>query len=502
MPVPAWSQSVSLSAPCALSHLPLVTGFARSFAVLLGFDEATAERIEAAVEEAATNVIRHAFGPEEQGEFTIYCRALPTGMEVCIRDKGMPYDPERIAGYRAESFFRNPSPTKLGIFLMRKLMDEVEFRNLGAEGKETRLVKYLHGRPIFGDDPKVPAEPLSTRLIEKPAEKIRAEIRAMRHDEAIEVSKCFYDAYGYTYPYEHIYYPERMAALNENGEILSAVAVDPASGEVAAHAGLIFQKKHPALAELAMMATKAKYRGQSLASRLVAFLEEEGRKRSLRGLFTEMVSAHPYSQQVLHHLGFKDCGLFLGFAPASMAFRKLASQLTQRESLIIGYRSLQKEGSRTVFLAERHAGLLREVYAHLELERDYRPPEAAPLPDAPSRLSVVLNARMEVGIMEPEHLGQDFLLRVRQELIRLRREGARAIMLLLNLTDPGAAQLVPEFEKLGFFVTGIRPDPQNGDQLILQQFNGFTMDYALPCVESEFGKQLLAYAKKQDPGAL
>ena len=76
----------------------------------------------------------------------------------------------------------------------------------------------------------------------------------------IEVCRCIYDAYRYTYVNEHLYYPDRVVALNESGDMVSAVASAP-DGEVAGHAALVFPEDTHEVADLAVVATKAKFLG-------------------------------------------------------------------------------------------------------------------------------------------------------------------------------------------------------------------------------------------------
>ncbi len=43
-------------------------------------------------------------------------------------------------------------------------------------------------------------------------------IGPLQRAQAIEVCRCIYDAYRYTYVNEHLYYPDRVVALNESGD--------------------------------------------------------------------------------------------------------------------------------------------------------------------------------------------------------------------------------------------------------------------------------------------
>jgi len=96
-----------------------------------------------AVEEAVTNVQQHAYDAEENSTYDLICELLPAALRIIIRERGIPFDPDRIPAYKGVHDLNVASTAGMGVFFMRSLMDECSFHNLGPEGKETRLVKYL-----------------------------------------------------------------------------------------------------------------------------------------------------------------------------------------------------------------------------------------------------------------------------------------------------------------------------------------------------------------------
>ena len=82
------SVSPSLILPNELSYLPLAINFARDVAGVLGFQEKEIRNIEVAVEEAVSNVIRHAFSPDENAEFHIICESIPLGLKLKSEELG------------------------------------------------------------------------------------------------------------------------------------------------------------------------------------------------------------------------------------------------------------------------------------------------------------------------------------------------------------------------------------------------------------------------------
>ena len=241
-----------------------------------------------------------------------------------MHDEGLPYDPSLTPEYDPGADLESQTGAGLGSFLMQQIADTVEFHNLGSRGKETVIVKYLPAASVTGAPP-AEAAPLEAPEPVPDAERVALEVGPLRPEQAIEVCRCIYDAYRYTYVNEHMYYPDRVVALNESGDMVSAVAATP-DGEVAGHAALVFPEDTHEVADLAVVATKAKFRGQSIARRLGEYLDAEALARGLHGLFIEEVTVHTFTQKFCHRLGFVDCGFLLAYSPATTAFKGIAEE--------------------------------------------------------------------------------------------------------------------------------------------------------------------------------
>ena len=124
------SDTLKLTLPNEMPYLPLAQSFVREAAAHFGFAGASLSQIELAVEEAVANVMQHGYDAEESQAFDIICEHLPGGIRVIIHEMGMPFDPSRIPEYRpGES-------AGMGVFLMKAMMDDCSFHNLGPLGKE------------------------------------------------------------------------------------------------------------------------------------------------------------------------------------------------------------------------------------------------------------------------------------------------------------------------------------------------------------------------------
>jgi len=460
----------------------LACALARAFAAQLGFGESELGAIELGLEEAVSNVVRHAWPADERHDFDVLLQATPLGLDILIRDQGQPFDPSRVPDYDPAAAPDTQMHAGLGMHLIRQAFDEVEYRNLGRGGKETRLVRYKELVPIGERPAPEPAPPA-------PAEEV-TEVRLLRPDDALEVARLIHEAYGYSYPYEHIYFPERIVALNASGELCSALALT-ASGRIAGHAALVIDAAAER-AELAIVVTRMQYRGQGVARRIGEFLVERARERGLRLLYTHAVTAHPYTQQFMHQLGFRDTALLPGHAPASLRFRKIADALTQRESCMYAVRLLDEScrGERVATLPAAHREPIRAIYAGLAIP--LREVEAAPSPLPPhADVAVSVHSGLELAQLRLERWGEDAIEVLRARLAGFRRERMAVVELSLPLCDPATAARCPDVEALGFVFSGVIPGIAAQDDRLAFDFvadPGF--DYGAPRIWSELGQQL------------
>jgi anti-sigma regulatory factor (Ser/Thr protein kinase) len=106
---------------------------AREFFHTCGYDECEAELLVVAIDEACTNVIRHAYHNTCRPVRLSLDRRRDGSLEVVLRDYGTPCDPTKIRG-RTLGRFR---PGGLGVHFIRRAFDEVHYL---PQPRGTRLV--------------------------------------------------------------------------------------------------------------------------------------------------------------------------------------------------------------------------------------------------------------------------------------------------------------------------------------------------------------------------
>lgn len=97
--------------------------------------------VETAVDEACSNIIEHAYGGENIGRIQITCLDAPTDLKIIIQDWGRSFDPQAIPDPDQQADLEDLPGHGLGLFFIRKWMDEVRF-SFSGDGNVLTLVKH------------------------------------------------------------------------------------------------------------------------------------------------------------------------------------------------------------------------------------------------------------------------------------------------------------------------------------------------------------------------
>ncbi len=485
--------------PNETAYAPVAVSLAREAAVQIGFEGSALSQIEVAVEEAVTNVQQHAYDAEENSTYDLICEMLPTALKVIIRERGIPFDPGRIPAFKGVQDLDVTSTAGMGVFFMRSLMDECSFHNLGPEGKETRLVKYLASQDAV--ERSEAAFRATEAAPEAAREKVSFEVRPMREDEAIEVSKCAFKSHGYSFFDDHIYYPERLVSLIRSGEMISRVAVTR-DGVFMGHACLLFQYPEDRCAELTFCFVNPEFRGQGALGRLAESLFAAESRRPLEGVYAYAVANHPFTQKANVRQGIKDCGILLATSPASWKFKGIPGDPNQRISVVLAFRYFKEPKKLTLYPPAHHADMVAKLYRNLGAGHEYAVSVQGPEPTCEPGILTGTNQSEGCAEIFVRRYGRDVVREVRRLLRGFCLEHYAAINIFLNLEDPATYYLTGEFEKLGFFFAGILPGARIGDTLILQYLNNVDLDYSRITAYSDTAKEMLAYIRARDPNTV
>lgn len=132
----------TLRVPARPKYLAIIGTVVEWFAHQAGLSDEKCRELEVAVDEACTNVIRHAFSGPSEGEMSILCSPVDGGLAVTIADQGKPFHPEQGSQIAAEKRSRDPASGGRGLLLIRQLTDAIHYRWDEQEGNQLTLVKH------------------------------------------------------------------------------------------------------------------------------------------------------------------------------------------------------------------------------------------------------------------------------------------------------------------------------------------------------------------------
>jgi len=133
--------------PNDTSYLSKVRKFIKEVVALSPMEATEHMRVVLAVDEALSNVIEHAYKCSSPDN-TIELKFVGTDkyLSAVITDQGNSFNPSSIPDVNMEDHVRNRRKGGLGIFMIRQIMDEIEYKFKDGEYNVLRLVKYYEER--------------------------------------------------------------------------------------------------------------------------------------------------------------------------------------------------------------------------------------------------------------------------------------------------------------------------------------------------------------------
>ena len=122
-------------------YLDKIREFVGAIAHESGFSDKDVYNIQLATDEAASNVIEHAYEKIADGVFELSCGVRDDVITIILIDHGESFDPSEIPLPDLKADLSKRRIGGLGIFLMRKLMDEVHYEVKPNRGNILTMTK-------------------------------------------------------------------------------------------------------------------------------------------------------------------------------------------------------------------------------------------------------------------------------------------------------------------------------------------------------------------------
>ncbi|HRQ54225.1 MAG TPA: ATP-binding protein [Ignavibacteriaceae bacterium] len=124
-------------------NLSLIRDFVSTAALDAGVQADVVENIILAVDEACTNIIKHAYQSFPDGELIIKTKSTLSRFVVSITDYGKSFEPKMIPEPDLQKYYRQKRVGGLGMYLMKTLMDDVKYVSVPGKYNEVLLSKNI-----------------------------------------------------------------------------------------------------------------------------------------------------------------------------------------------------------------------------------------------------------------------------------------------------------------------------------------------------------------------
>jgi len=123
-------QASSITLEASLKNLQVISSFLHKWAKKASLSTHSENELFLAVEEAYINIVKYAY-PESLGKVSIHCRIEEDSLILKIRDEGIPFNPLQLSEPHLVSCLKERKVGGLGVFLMRRFVDNVKYEKEG-----------------------------------------------------------------------------------------------------------------------------------------------------------------------------------------------------------------------------------------------------------------------------------------------------------------------------------------------------------------------------------
>ncbi len=436
--------SLTFSLPNDISIIEPTVDFVYKYSLLSGLGEKEAKELSLATDEILTDIVLFAFEPEEKATFQFSINTTLNEIEVVIHELGEPFDPERHK-YSPEKVKRELNFDGAGFEIVKHMADEFLFFLKGREGKEFRIIKRIkhsHILELFKEE----------EIKVEPGKAVEYTIAPVTEDDAEDISRLIYRSYGYTYPKEEMYYPDKIKQALREGKKFGVI-VRTEKGEAVGYFAVLMSTDSN-IGEVGEVVVSPKHRGKGIMKMMMKALIDMAKAKGLLGLFGEAVTVHTVSQRVNAKYGFKSTALVLGIFPP--AKYKGFEHKQQRISVVIDFLPLVERKNVEVYLPKEYSKILREIYENLGIEVTNLPKKVYQLKDK-STLSLVINYNFNHAVIVVKSFGKDFIERIKEKTKTLSKKGIKSIYVDLPLERPEIKEFVSKLKEIGFIFSGLMP---------------------------------------------
>lgn len=124
-------------------NLSKLRNFVEKNALDSGIDDSIINQIIMSVDEACTNIIKHAHKFNENEIIDVETKSEKGLFKVILIYKGKGFDPNDISNPDMKDYFNNFKVGGLGVPIMKKFMNKIEYVRMNSDKNYLTLIKYL-----------------------------------------------------------------------------------------------------------------------------------------------------------------------------------------------------------------------------------------------------------------------------------------------------------------------------------------------------------------------
>lgn len=135
----AANDSIEIKISAKPKYLKIIRGAVKNICEILEFCQEDTNNITLAVDEACSNIIKHAYGGPTDQPIKMTLNTYKNKLEIYLRDYGKKADIKKIKSRQLDDV----RPGGLGVHLIKTVMDEVVFDNNFEQGNQLKLTKNI-----------------------------------------------------------------------------------------------------------------------------------------------------------------------------------------------------------------------------------------------------------------------------------------------------------------------------------------------------------------------
>jgi anti-sigma regulatory factor (Ser/Thr protein kinase) len=133
------AESIDIKIPSEPKFLKIVRAAMNHICETMGFSQDDTNNITLAVDEACSNIIKHAYCGSTGKPIQVTCTLYKNRLEILLKDFGKKANIDEIKSRQLDDV----RPGGLGVHLIKSVMDIVKYNNQDEEGNQLQLVKYI-----------------------------------------------------------------------------------------------------------------------------------------------------------------------------------------------------------------------------------------------------------------------------------------------------------------------------------------------------------------------